>query len=91
VKRKLLLWTLTGISIAIGWTAYALATAPDYEIAMSATERAIWALAAITCPPILSGARFYWVIPINGAIYALLGIIVERFGRFPGWIFKATH
>jgi hypothetical protein len=57
---------------------YAFATAPDYEIRMSGAARIVWIIACITCPAILTGFRFYWVIPLNAATYALVGALVER-------------
>jgi hypothetical protein len=83
MRRRIIWWALIGVGIAVGWTAYAFATAPDYETAMTAGQRAIWAIAVITCPIILRGARFYWVIPINGALYAAVGFIVETLRRLP--------
>ena len=83
MKNRIIGWSVTGICVAVAWTTYAFVSAPDYEIGLNAVERAIWRIAVITCPIILSGARFYWVIPINGATYAFIGLMVDRLRRHP--------
>jgi len=50
--------------------AYAFATAPDYEVQLSAFDQAIRVFAYVTCPIIAVGARFYWIPPVNAASYA---------------------
>jgi hypothetical protein len=72
----MLTWAVAGICLAVGWTAYAFATASDYEISLSETERLLRAVAFITCPALLTGATFHWVIPLNGVIYAIVGSAV---------------
>jgi hypothetical protein len=76
MRQRMLRWALAGICIAVGWTAYAFATTPDYEIPLSETERLLQAIAYITCPALLTGATFHWVIPLNGVIYAIVGFAV---------------
>jgi hypothetical protein len=56
---------------------YAFATAPDYEIPMSPTERIVWIFARIPCPIVIAGVYFYWVLLVNTITYALIGLIVE--------------
>ena len=56
---------------------FAFATAPDYEISMTPTERLVWTFARITCPVVLAGVYFYWVLLVNTVTYALVGLIVE--------------
>ncbi|MGH9254236.1 MAG: hypothetical protein ACRD3C_06660 [Vicinamibacterales bacterium] len=84
----MLKWAIAGICIAIGWTAYIFATAPDYKIGATApdyeiplSERLLWAVALITCPGLLSGMTFHWVIPLNGVIYAIVGFAVALVQR----------
>jgi uncharacterized RDD family membrane protein YckC len=81
VKRRIIIWASTGLLVAGCWSLYAFATAPDYEIPMTLTERFVWTLACITCPIVLAGVYFYWVLIANAATYALVGLIVETLRR----------
>lgn len=81
MKRRIAIWAIVGLLVACGWTLYAFATAPDYEIPMTLTERVIWAFAVATCPIILAGVYFIWVPPVNAVTYALIGLIVEKLRR----------
>jgi hypothetical protein len=86
MKKRMLKWAIVGICIAIGWTAYLFATAPDYEIVVGAprasqdeisvSERLLRAVEIVTCPALLSRMIFYWMIPLNGVIYAIVGFAV---------------
>lgn len=75
----MLRWAIAGISVAVGWTAYSFATATNYRIAPASdyeiplSKQLLEAIAVITCPALLTGATFHWVIPLNGVIYALVG------------------
>ena len=78
--RRMLKWAIVGICIAIGWTAYIFATAPDYKIVAGATDyeipfrqRLLWAVEIVTCPALLSGMTFHWMVPLNGVIYGIVG------------------
>jgi len=81
VKRKIVIWASTGFLVASCWTLYAFATAPDYEIPMTSMGRLVWALACVTCPIMLAGVYFYWVLIANAAIYALIGFMMEMLRR----------
>jgi hypothetical protein len=81
LKHRVTLWAGAGFLIACGWVLYAFATAPDYEIPMSPTERVLWTFACITCPIVLAGVYFYWVLLVNTVTYALVGTIVETLRR----------
>jgi hypothetical protein len=81
LKHRVALWAGAGFLIAGGWVLYAFATAPDYEIPMSSTERIVWAFARITCPIELADVYFYWVLLVNTVTYALIGLIVEMLRR----------
>jgi hypothetical protein len=54
---------------------------PRYEIPMTSMERFVLILACITCPTVLAGIYFYWVLIANAATYALVGLIVETLRR----------
>jgi hypothetical protein len=79
--KRITIWAGAGFLIAFGWVLYAFATAPDYEIPMSPTGRVVWTLARITCPILLAGVYFYWVLLLNTVTYALVGLIVETLRR----------
>jgi uncharacterized RDD family membrane protein YckC len=81
VKRRIIIWASAGLLVASCWTLYAFATAPDYEIPLTSTERVVHTLACVTCPIVLAGVYFYWVIIANAATYALIGLIVEMLRR----------
>ena len=82
VRYRMLRWAIAGIIIAIGWTAYFLANpriysivaASEFEIPLS--KQLLEAIEVITCPALLTGATFHWVIPVNGVIYAIVGFAV---------------
>ena len=44
---------------------------------MSPTERIVWTFARITCPIVIAGVYFYWVLLVNTITYALIGLTVE--------------
>ena len=83
VRHRTAWWAIAGISIAIGWKAYFVATAPtykialasDYKIPLSAAEQIRQAIVVITYPALL-GATFPWAVPLNGVIYAIVGVAV---------------
>ena len=77
VTKRITIWTALGFFVAYGWTLYALATAPVDEVGLILVDRALQVLAYITCPAVALGIMFYWVIPLNAATYALLGLVVE--------------
>ena len=84
MRQRILWWAIAGISIAIGWKAYVVATAPTYKIALasdyksplSEAEQIRQAIVVITYPALLAGATFPWAIPLNGVIYAIVGVVV---------------
>ena len=81
MRKRIAIWTALGLFIACCWTVWAFATAPDVEVTRRGMDRVILALALITCPAIALGVMFYWVIPLNGVTYAVLGSVVESFRR----------
>ena len=81
MKRRITIWAGAGFLVACCWVLYAFATAPDYEIPMTSMERVVWTFARITCPAVLAGVYFYWVLLINAVTYAVVGLIVEALRR----------
>jgi hypothetical protein len=84
----MLKWAIVGICVAIAWTAYIFAKAPDYKIVagappyeISLSRRLLLAVEITTCPALLSGMIFYWMIPLNGVIYAIVGLAVALVQR----------
>jgi hypothetical protein len=73
MKRRLALWAIVGFVVALSWVAI------SFAIPLS-TEPLLWRLAQITCPIALFARyaiKWYWVVLSNGAVYLLLGLIVE--------------
>lgn len=64
--------------MASAWALVALAMSPDFGPWQHGT---LWTLAEITCPVAVLGKfvpiKVYMAIVINGATYALAGIVVE--------------
>jgi len=79
MKTRIGVWTAAGVIAACVWVAYAFATAPDIEVPLSFGDHIVRALAYATCPPLALGVGFPWVVPANGAVYALFGLVVEAF------------
>lgn len=81
MKTRIGVWTAVGVIVACAWVAYALATAPDIEVPLSFGDHIVRALGYTTCPPLTLGVAFPWVVPANGVVYALFGLVMEAFGR----------
>ena len=83
MKLRIALWTFAGLLVAGGWWLYVFATAPT-PLTMNPI---LWTLARYSCPVVLAGFYFhfgvsvYWVLIVNAATYALLGLIVETLRR----------
>jgi hypothetical protein len=99
VRQRTLKWAVVGVCVAIGWTAYSFATAPQYVVAVgppryeiSLSRRLLWAVEIVTCPALLAGMIFYWMVPLNGVIYAIVGFAVALVqSRSQTVIFKLTY
>ena len=77
----MLRWAITGVIVAIGWTAYFFATPRTYRIVAASlrdplSKQLLETIEVITCPALLTGATVHWVIPVNGVIYAIVGFAV---------------
>lgn len=81
MRTRIAVWTLAGACVACGWSVYAFATAPDVEVPLGLTERVVQAIAYISCPFVALGARFYWLILLNAATYAVVGLVIESLHR----------
>jgi len=80
MKRRVLLWAITGLLVGCAWVAYAFATFPDVE-QPSTINRVIQAFAYSSCPIIAIGPRFYWVPLVNAVTYAVLGFALGAVRR----------
>jgi hypothetical protein len=83
MRKRILFWALAGFLVGCGWTAYAFFTAPDVEVQLSAADRIIRTVAYLTCPAIATGLRWYWILPLNAAIYGLIGLLWQARRREP--------
>jgi len=76
MKTRIAIWCGVGLLIAGCWAVYFAIANKDKPI-----EPVVNALARITCPVAIAGShfpiRFYWVLVLNAATYALVGLIVE--------------
>ena len=73
MKRRLALWAIVGLVVALSWVAI------SFAIPLS-SEPFLWRLAQLTCPIALFARyaiKWYWVVLSNGAVYLLLGLVVE--------------
>jgi len=87
MKTRIALWAMLGLAVGCVWVAYAFATAPDIEVQRSVGDKALQVLAYATCPIVGAGLRFYWILPVNAATYALLGFAWESMRKK----FNLTH
>ena len=76
MRYRIAMWATAGFLVAVGWSVYALGSAPP----ALAFNDPIMTLVRITCPIALLGSypiHMEWTFLANAAIYALLGLIVE--------------
>lgn len=82
MKRRLAIWASVGFLIAGCWAAYAYVTPPD-SFLTSLREPVIRAALYLSCPISYAGRYFpikFWsVLLINAATYAVFGLILEVF------------
>jgi hypothetical protein len=79
MKYRISVWALVGFAVAGCWVLYAF-TRP---IPITSAETVVYTLARLTQPVVLVGfyfhfgLYFYWVLLVNAATYALIGLLVE--------------
>lgn len=81
MKRRIILWATTGFVVGGAWVVYAFLTAPDVDARLGVADRLIQALAYATCPIIIAGMPYYWVLPANTITYAPVGLLWESIRR----------
>jgi hypothetical protein len=76
MKNRIAIWAGVGFLVAGCWAVYFAIASKDNPISPIVNT-----LARITCPIAAAGAHFpisvYWVLIVNAATYALVGVIVE--------------
>ena len=78
MKYRIAIWATVGFLVAGGWAVYFTMANKDNTI-----NPILNSLAGITCPVGMASMYFhfpislYWVLIVNAATYALLGLIVE--------------
>lgn len=89
MKQRISLWAAAGLSIACCWVIYVTMVWPFTN------QNVNWTLAAITAPASLIGRamplKYYWFILLNGAAYALVGLITELMRRAVVRLLKLAH
>jgi hypothetical protein len=79
MKRTIVIWAIAGFLVAGLWAVYAAATFPNPLRA----QPVVWLLINLTCPITFAsfhfhfGLKLYWVLLVNAATYALVGLAVE--------------
>ena len=80
MKYRIAMWASSGLLVAGGWALYFAWASKDLPIAPI-----VYSLARVTCPVGMAGAHFplslYFVLAVNAATYALIGLIVETLRR----------
>ena len=78
MTRRISLWAFAGFIMAMFWSIYSTATAPNPNLAR-------WTIVAVTAPASLIGRTmplaYYWFILLNAAIYALVGLATKVLRR----------
>ncbi len=77
MKSRIAIWTGVGALVVVFWTLYLSSTFPT-------PPGIVWILAYLTCPITLAhhhALSFYFVLLVNAATYALVGMVVETIRR----------
>lgn len=77
MKSRIAIWTGAGALVVVFWTLYISTT-------LSIPPGVVWTLAYLTCPITLAhhyALSFYFVLLVNAATYALIGMVVETVQR----------
>ena len=75
---RVIVWAVVGIGVACGWMYYGITTGAGQNIGA-------WTVVAITAPATLIGREiplaYSTIAFINGAIYAVIGLLIETIWR----------
>ncbi len=84
MTHRIAIWALLGFLISAGWVIYSFSAFPSPIGDIGSLS---WNLAVVTQPIAFAsfhfhfGIRFYWVVLVNAATYALVGVMMEMLGR----------
>jgi hypothetical protein len=74
MNRRIMMWGLLGLSVALSWALIGIFAGPDFNVGRST-------LAAVTAPVSLLGRKIPLGVEasilLNGCLYALLGLLIE--------------
>src|SRR5450631_1655644 len=81
-KTRIATWTIVGFLVAGCWVIYTFVTPPE-SLMVSLREPVVRAALYLSCPVSYAGRyypiKFWWVLLINAATYAVAGLILEVF------------
>ena len=82
MKSRVAIWASVGFFVAGCWAVYAFVTPPD-SFLMSLREPVVRAALYLSCPISYAGRyypiKFWLVLLINAATYAVVGLILEMY------------
>lgn len=81
MKSRIAIWATLGALVVVAWRVYISATLSN-PLGTGGPGRA---LAYLTCPIAIASRHpqsFYFVLVVNAATYALVGIVVETMRRY---------
>ena len=81
MKSRIAIWAVLGTLVVVCWRVYISATLSN-PLGMGGVGRA---LVYLTCPIVIASRHpqgFYFVLIVNAATYALVGVIVETARRY---------
>jgi hypothetical protein len=84
MKRRIAMWASVGFLVACGWVLYTFVVPVEF-LQASLRQPLVLAVLYVTCPLSYAGGYFaihyWWVPPINGATYMLMGLMGEALRR----------
>lgn len=76
MKYRIAIWAAVGFLVAGGWGLYFAMASKDNPI-----PSVVKTMARVTCPIAIAGMHYplslYWVLLVNAATYAMVGLLVE--------------
>ena len=86
MRIRIAIWAAAGALVVVLWLIYIQATIGTPLQNPGGSHGVGWALICLTCPIALAGRRypetFYFVLMVNAATYALVGVVVETTRRY---------
>jgi hypothetical protein len=85
MKSRIAIWALAGALVVVFWSVYILAAVGTPLQNPGASHGVGWALICLTCPIAAAGRHhpetFSFVMVVNAATYASVGVVVESVRR----------